>query len=144
MSCTGVDPILSITSTKTYVTVTGYLTPPYLDRAQTTRHMHYRSFSFGNDYPNFSGESFDGNMKTMMLYYFINVHVTDPSENSVGHVKSNSLVEGSSQNHVFVSEQENKDITFSFALDSRTVLLNNSANTHTSAMMLNTMLMEYI
>ena len=66
----------------------------------------------------------------MILYYFINVHVTDPSESSVGHVKSNSPVEGSSQNHAFVSEQENKDITFSFALDSRTVLLNNSANTH--------------
>ena len=66
----------------------------------------------------------------MILYDVMNVHGTYPSEIWTGHAESNGPVEGSSENHAFVSEQENKDITFSFALDSRTVLLNNSANTH--------------
>ena len=66
----------------------------------------------------------------MIIYDFMNVHGTYPSEISTGHAKSNGIVEGSSQIHAFVSEQENKDSAFSFAPDSRKVTLDNSSNTH--------------
>ena len=134
MACAAIDPILLMASTKTYATVTDYLTPPYSYVPHSVRKPP-DGYITGLFILEMTILIFPGHIlmeigKIIILYYVINVHGTEPSESSTCYVKSDGPEEDISQNHAFVSEQENKDSTFSFVPDLRTAILDNSTNMH--------------
>ena len=90
IACTGFDQILSVTSSTTYVKITGCLTSPYSYTPQNVRKPSdgyiMSIFVLAVTILIFLGHLLMGIGKIMILYYFINIYGTDPSEQPTGNV----------------------------------------------------------